>query len=574
MNLSIVTGSVRRLSLLQKMVLSVRANIPDGITYEIVVVGIADDDLTADWCRAQHDVRWIAQPGLLGAIRAFDEGAYSARGEYVILANDDIVFARGSIMRALVHMERTPTCGAVAFADDRPGETKWNDALGFGVQLMKAQQHKPVIYACVGMYRKWLGDIAGWWGSRDPIMREGHTYGGDTYLSARLWELGFSVDWVAECRVKDVIHEDNLREINRQAEYANPAVYYNRFPNGPKVADQPLVGPLDEERLRVLYLPIYEPGSYYAVQKAGKRGLREAFGRVGLVWEIDFCNEAFDLVQTVRTWQPDLLFVQLHSAEQVNADLLRAAREAKPDMACVTWNGDAWQRHLLEPGVIDALKFVDVQMTVNASVFPKYDELGIKARYWQVAAEPVDENALPDVPRHDVLILANAYSKERREFVDAVFEKLGGAGYDIGLYGSGWGRRSRGVTVYNFPMSHALAKNAKITIGDNQFPTDTGFASNRLWEALDAGGALMLHQRIPGVQEFTGITPGEHYIEWTDLPDLFEKARYWLDPAHDDERRQIVARAQAFVRETNSFDNRVDELLFDILPDVLALQAG
>ena len=84
----------------------------------------------------------IAQPALMGAIRAFDEGAAAARGEYVILANDDIVFAKGAIIRALIHLERTPTCGAVAFADNRPGPTKWNDTLGYGVQLLKAQRLK------------------------------------------------------------------------------------------------------------------------------------------------------------------------------------------------------------------------------------------------------------------------------------------------------------------------------------------------------------------------------------------------------------------------------------------------
>ena len=568
MNLSVVTGSVYRLGPLQQMVTSVRATIPAGITYEIIVVGVSDDDATANWCAAQQDIRYIAQPALMGAIRAFDEGAAAARGEYVILANDDIVFAKGAIVRAMLHMERSPACGAVAFADNRPGPTKWNDTLGYGVQLLKAQQHPPVVYACVGMYRKWLGDLVGWWGSHDPIMREGHTYGGDTYLSARLWELGYTVDWVAECRVKDLIYRDDLRERNHRAEAANPGVYYKRYPDGPTVAPAPLIPPTDAERLRVLYLPIYEPGQYYMVQRSGKRGLKEAFARVGLVWEVDFCNQPFDLVATVKLWQPDLLFIQLHSAEQISAGMIAEARAARPDMAVVTWNGDAWSRHLLEPGVIDALKQVDVQLTVNASVFSRYDELGIQSRYWQCAAEPVDESRLPAVPSHDVLILANAYSKERRAFVDTAFSELR-KGYDIGLYGSGWGGRERGVTVYDFPKSYALAKNAKITLGDNQFPDYSGFVSNRVFEALNAGGALMLHQRIPGVQEFTGITPGEHYIEWTDLPDLIEKAKYWLDPARDEERRVIVTRAQEFVRATNSFDNRVDQLLNEILPEVL-----
>lgn len=566
--LSIVSGSVYRLAPLQQMVTSVRATVPCGVRYEIIIVGVADDAPTAAWCKAQADIRYIAQPELMGAIRAFDEGAAAAQGDYVLLANDDIVFAKGAIPRALVHMERTPTCGAVAFADDRPGPYKTSDPLGFGVQTLRARPRN-VIYACVGLYRKWIGDICGWWGSADSVMRRGHTYGGDTYLSARIWELGYTVDWVAECRVKDLIYRDNLREINHVAEASAPGMYHERFPEGPLIPDAPLIAPPDEERLRVLYLPVYEPGSHYAVQKAGKRGLRDAFARIGLVWEIDYINEPFDLAAAVRTWQPDLLFLQMHSAEKVNARNIAEARAAKPDMVVVAWNGDAWVRHLLEPDVIEALKHVDVQMTVNAGVFPKYAELGINARYWQVAAEPVDEDNLPAVPSHDVLILANAYSKERRAFVDSVFNELGGAGYDVGIYGSGWGGRERGVTVYNFPKSHALAKNAKITLGDNQFPDDLGFASNRLFEALDAGGALMLHQRIPGVQDFTGITPGEHYIEWVDLPDLIKKAKYWLDPAHEDERREIAARAQAFVRATNSFDNRVDQLLNEILPEAL-----
>jgi len=569
LNLSVVTGSVNRLSSLQKMVLSVRANVPVGVNYEIIVVGVQADEITASWCKAQADVRWIAQAGLTGAIRAFDEGAYAALGEYVILANDDIVFAKGAIPRALVHMEHTPSCGAVAFADDRPGDTKWNDALGFGVQVLRADHHRPVIYACVGMFRKWLGDLAGWWGSRDPIMRDGHTYGGDTYLSARVWELGFTVDWVAECRVKDLIHEDALRERNRQMEHANPAVYYRRYPNGPKLADGPLVGPLDDERLRVLYLPVYEPGSYYAAQKAQKRGLRDAFGRCGLVWEIDYCNEPFDLVAAVRQWQPDLLFMQLHSTETINASLIAEARAAKPDMAVVNWNGDVYARHLTEPGMIDVLRRCDVQLCVNASVFPKYEMHGIAARYWQCAPEPVDESRLPNAPVHDVLLLANAYSKPRRVFGDAVVRELGSE-YDVAIYGSGWGGKERGSTTYDFAASYALTRNAKITIGDNQWPDDYGFVSNRLFEALNAGGAIMLHQTIPGVAEYTGIMPGVHYIEWTDTADLIDKARYWLHPDRDEERRALVEGAQEFVRSTNSFDNRVDALLNDILPEVLS----
>jgi spore maturation protein CgeB len=439
---------------------------------------------------------------------------------------------------------------------------------------MRADNHAPVIYACVGMFRRWLGDLAGWWGSGDPIMRNGHTYGGDTYLSARLWELGFTVDWVAECRVKDMIHEDALRERNRRAEEANPAVYHKRYPVGPVISDAPLVGPLDAERLRVLYLPVYEPGTYYATQKAQKRGLRDAFAKCGLVWEIDYINQQFDLVAAVKTWQPDLLFLQLHSAEQVNADLLAQVRAAKPDMAVVNWCGDVWSRHLLEPGMIETLKHVDVQLTVNTAVFPKYELHGITARYWQCAAEPVDETRLPThlqsgapIQAHDVLILANAYSAERKAWGRAMWNALSNE-YNVGFYGAGW-TFERGTTTYDFAASYALTKQAKITCGDNQFPTETGFVSNRVFEALNAGGAMLIHQHIPGAQELIGLTPGEHFIEAIDAADMIEKVRYWLQPEQDEERRAIAARAQEWSRRTQSFDARVDELLNVILPEAL-----
>ena len=330
---------------------------------------------------------------------------------------------------------------------------------------------------------------------------------------------------------------------------------------------RPLIEPPDSERLRVLYLPVYEPGSHYAVQKSGKRGLRDAFARLGLVWEIDYINEPFDLKAAVRMWQPDLLFLQIHSTEQIDAALIAEIRAIKPDMAVVNWNGDVYERHLLADGMIEALRLVDMQLTVNARTLPRYAEMGIRAAYWQCSPEPVDEAALPDVPAHDILILANAYSKQRRAWGDAVARTLGDDGYDVAIYGSGWGGRERGQTTYNFPASYALTKHARITIGDNQWPDDYGFVSNRMFEALGVGGALMLHQHVDGLKELTGLTPGEHYIEWTDLPDLYEKARYYL--AHEDEARAIAQAGREFVEAWHTFDARVSDLLDVLLPEAL-----
>ena len=64
--ISVVSGSVYRLGPLQQMVTSVRATVPYGVGYEIIIVGVADDEPTAAWCKAQSDIRYIAQPELAG----------------------------------------------------------------------------------------------------------------------------------------------------------------------------------------------------------------------------------------------------------------------------------------------------------------------------------------------------------------------------------------------------------------------------------------------------------------------------------------------------------------------------
>jgi len=84
------------------------------------------------------------------------------------------------------------------------------------------------------LFRKWLGDEVGWWGA-DDLDFAGHTYGGDNYLSARIWELGYTVDIVEAARVKDNVIHDDLRDANYAREKQAPGRYHKRFPQGPAI---------------------------------------------------------------------------------------------------------------------------------------------------------------------------------------------------------------------------------------------------------------------------------------------------------------------------------------------------
>lgn len=550
--LSVVTGTWNRLDYLRSMLKSVRDQMPHDFPYEFVIVDGNSSDGTPAWCMTQPDVVFIQQGALLGAIRAFDAGCEAARGDFVLIANDDVLFHHGSIVRALEHLYHTPSCGAVAFMDNRRAPGYDTDA--FKVQTIRAikdGRYVDVVYAQVGLFRRTLGSLAGWWGSRDIQMGDTHTYGGDAYLSARLWEMGYTVDAVEGVQCTDRVAPDGLRDRNHAIEQQIGSAYYRRYPQGVPVG-APATEPAPEA-LRILYLPLFSPG--YGRYKTG---LYDALSKVGIVYELDYNQHRAQLATVVHMFQPHLVISQFHDTNAVDASVLSHLRSLAPGAVWVNWMGDVWMEALIAPGMLELLKHIDLQLVVNAEVLPFYAERGIQAAYWQIAAEPVPDE-LPEMPSHDIVFLANAYSPSRKE-LGSVLQSLS---KNVGLYGWGWEDENKN-TFYDFAKGASLYRNCKIAIGDNMY-NDKGFVSNRLFEAL-ANGAFLLHQVIPGLEELTGLVDGVHYISWTDYEDLRAKVRGYLK--NDVLRGQIAANGERFVREAHSFDARVKELFEDLLPRI------
>jgi glycosyltransferase involved in cell wall biosynthesis len=544
------------------MVDSVRGQMYEGIDYEFIIVDGGSTDGTIDWCKSQPDIHLIQHGELHGAIRAFCDGAKQAVGDYVIMANDDIAFHHNSIIAALGYLENNPKCGAVAFADNRISEnhrvqhhlTRYANGV---------QDYTP--YAQVGMYRRWLGDLAGWWGADDPHMSKARTYGGDNYLSARIWQMGYTIDTITGCRVDDRFNDarDNMRKVNYANGDSDSKIFYSRFPDGALFGSEEITKEPHDERLRVLYVPIYEGN--HKIQRQQKRGLRDAFKSLGIVCEYDYvlrhlqgANLHNEIIDIARKLKPHILFTQFHDAELVGVKTIQQLRGEHPSMICLNWNGDVWTHNYFNDNVIQMLQWYDVALVVNNTVIDEYENQGISAAYWQVASEQPYKR--PNARKHDIVFMANAYSEARQSFG----AKLKALPYDVGLYGSGWGDLGDGETLYNYALSHSIMRNAKIVIGDNQYPDEYGFVSNRLFETLYAGGFL-LHQPIKGLKELTGITPGKHFVEWDNFDELCQQIAYYME--NEKERNAIMKRGQRYVKRVHTFDARVVELFTKIIPE-------
>jgi len=576
--IGLVSGTYNRLDLLKRMVETFRADVPSGMSYTITLVDGGSTDGTLAWARAQDDVQLIEDGKLTGAINAFTRGAFATDAKYIIMANDDIEFVPGSIVRAFVYLEDHETCGAVAFADNRPlppsyGPDVWKV---LSAPTIRNGVEDSAIYAQVGMFRKWLGDLCDWWGA-NTAMKQARTYAGDNHLSAHIWQLGYSVDVVEGCRIIDHVMLDELREINGAAgRITNPTdsdYYYNQWPGkvkGPMIPDSPQVEQQDIPSIRVLYLPIYDPG-WEAAQKQ-KRGLRDALARAVTpkgfhlaVKEIDYfaipeSQLEATLLKAADEFQPRLILTQIQAPGPITGDILSKLRARLPRASVINWNGDYWPDGLVSDAMLKLLRQVDLQLTVNGSVLEQYRAHGIAADYWQIGyEEPGDwPSAMPDMPHHDILFLGNKYWPVRQKLWDTV---TAFADHDchVGFYGSGWDAPD-GFNLYDFAQGKALYRNARIALGDNQFPDAAGYVSNRLFQAMAAGGCLFMQQWVKDMEELIGLKAGVHYIEWEDYDDLRKKLIWWLDPNHEGIRRKIADAGTAYVRQFHSFDARVTEL--------------
>jgi glycosyltransferase involved in cell wall biosynthesis len=548
LEISIVTGTYNRLKHLQNFVASVRKSIHLSVPYEIVIVDGGSTDGSIGWCERQRDIKLIQHGELLGAVKAFNDGARAAEGRYVIMANDDIEFVDYSIMAAYSFMQDNLHVGIGCFYQDRSNQS-WHVEQMSG---MVNGRQTTVFYGQVCIIPRWLGDKVGWWGD---YLR---TYGGDNEMSCNVWELGYPVQPIPCAYIHDTTPRDELRFINNQSvmkrgKHPDTVAWIDKWPRGPAIKHKPDKPKYLERKYRIMYLPIYEPG--HSIQYTTKRGLREALKRKGMVLEWDYMKSIVELSDAACAFDPDLFVMQLHDADTIQPHILDHLRHQHPNAVFVNWNGDYHPDTLMSSEYILLIEKFDLSGFVTTAVEPEYNRAGVNWFYWQIGYEKELNPGKYNLPSHDIVFLANGYSRARLQLARQLKSI---PGIDLGFYGS-WPKDigASGQTLYDFDAGYDLYRKSKIAIGDSQWPNATGFVSNRLFQAM-AAGVFVLHQRIRGMEKLLGIRDGEHLVIWDDFIDLKAQIEHWLP--RDEERERIAKAGQNYVLTHHSFDARVEEL--------------
>ena len=548
MLLSIVSGTYNRFNNLKMMVESVRSSVGIGIPYEIVIVDGGSTDGTLVWCANQPDIVLIQQNKLMGAVIAFQAGFEAARGKYVIIGNDDIVYVDDSIQCALSFIEDNPTVGIGCFYQDRYGKA-WH-VEHMAVVEHGVQTHAPYGQVCI--IPRWLGNLVGWWGT------EYHTYAGDNDLSCKVLELGYQVLPVPCACIHDDVAQDTLRKINNpnnKDPHPDSMRYVQKWTRNGKLG--PVIPTytrlrIDRRMPRILYAPIYEKGNI--LQHKTKRGLRDALVEAGyIVSEVDYIANPMAIFDVASAIRPDIILTQFHDAGIYNLRLVKELKSENPNATFVNWNGDYFPEHFFNHEYMNMLKEYDLATFVTRDVDKKYIKAGIPWAYWQIGYEV--SHAVPDksTPRHDVVFLGNGHY----DFRIALGRTLRSIpGVNVGLYGS-WNKSFRpdGNNLYDYDTGKKLYMNAKIAISDGR--PNTRFTSNRIFQAM-ISGCFTLQQWFPEIYDMLEFDEGIHFVTYKKTEELPELINYWL--AHDAERIEVAKAGYQRTRVMHSFDRRVIQL--------------
>lgn len=300
-----------------------------------------------------------------------------------------------------------------------------------------------------------------------------------------------------------------------------------------------------------------------------RHALIDEFAKLGPVKQI---NQAAELrtygknkyqgrvKKLILNFKPDLVMFQAQGPGGVTPLTVRKLRREDSNTVFLNFDGDC--HFPLTPFHFEIAKAVHLQLVLSPTLYRFYAAQGISVKYWPIGLELdyiVDRAKVIDGP--DVLFLGALYEEKafpealtRRNAVKALYE----SDLKFKLYGAGWPKI--GIMTKTSNEQHGwnakLMARTKMTLSISQASHFWGYTSDRLYN-ICATGCPALVQRFAGMKHH-GYVDGETCIAWKTVPEMLEKARYYL--RHKEERERIGARGKEMTLSRHTWAHRVKGL--------------
>jgi hypothetical protein len=412
------------------------------------------------------------------------------------------------------------------------------------------------------------------------------TYGGDTRLGLRVWELGYQVAKVPRCTVIDWEHEDELRVWNNER---------LRGDNGGVHPDLTRFGEVWKGRMppRAKWRPAKVNRVYWKAHRGTLRTLRfKAMMAVhhqmrhGCIDELSHHGPSKQLNQSaaykklglggyqpwvinrVREYRPDLVMLQAQRPNNIMPETARALKAAFPETLFINWDADV--HYPLNPFQFEIAQAVDLQLLPSPDLFTEYRKQGAKnIGWWPISVEQdyldASRQGFQESSSLDIVFLGNLYGigtypevAMRRDAFLAIHH----SSLNARVWGGGWkkvGIKSA-YTGEQHGRSATIYTKAKMALSISQTRDLRGYTSDRLYN-ICATGCPAVVQHFVGMEDH-GFVDGKTCIVFRTIPEMLEKIHYYT--AHPQEREAIGRAGKLEVATNHTWEVRV-QTLFEML---------
>ncbi len=262
-----------------------------------------------------------------------------------------------------------------------------------------------------------------------------------------------------------------------------------------------------------------------------------------------------ELVSITKEHGIELIFLQVQAPGIIDPNALKQCQELGAIIFAL--NGD--MREELPSWHFDVAPYVDCFLFTNMLDVRRMRERGFKAEWIELGVDPdrYKDHGIRH-PSPEIVFMANSYgvgafplSQLRIECVQRLKQEFGD---NFGVYGSGWGNFGDGEFNSDQVREAQQYNSAKIALSISHFAVER-YASDRLVRAL-ASKCMVISHHYPNIED--SYTPGEHLVTFSDLDDLVNKCRIYLQ--NNEERERIALAGQKHVLENFTFQKMCENI--------------